>query len=135
MIEIRFFFTSAFSETCVRERARNSCKQVLGCGHVCAGFKDELVCPPCLHGCDTNVSQRATDNCIICYTDELAAAPVIMVSITKGTWRLYNVPLTLLTLKAPRKTASENVVCLRRLLNILADFSNLFLHTGKQCGP
>ena len=41
----------------------------------------------------------------------------------------------LLTLKAPRKTASENVVCLCRLLNILADFSNLFLHTGKQCGP
>ena len=40
-----------------------------------------------------------------------------------------------LTLKAPRKTASENVVCLCRLLNILADFSNQFLHTGKQCGP
>ena len=31
----------------------------------------------------------------------------------------------ILTLKAPRKTASENVVCLCRLLN-LADFSNLF---------
>ena len=29
-----------------------------------------------------------------------------------------------LTLKAPRKTASENVVCLCRLLNILADFLN-----------
>ena len=41
----------------------------------------------------------------------------------------------LLTLKAPRKTASQNAVCLCRLLNILADFSNLFLHTGKQCGP
>ena len=40
-----------------------------------------------------------------------------------------------LTLKAPRKTASENVVCLCRLLNILANFSNLFLHTDKQCGP
>ena len=40
-----------------------------------------------------------------------------------------------LTLKALRKTASENVVCLCRLLNILADFSNLFLHTGKQYGP
>ena len=40
-----------------------------------------------------------------------------------------------LTLKAPRKTASENVVCSCRLLNILANFSNLFLHTGKQCGP
>ena len=40
-----------------------------------------------------------------------------------------------LTLKAPRKTASENAICLCRLLNILANFSNLFLHTGKQCGP
>ena len=40
-----------------------------------------------------------------------------------------------LALKAPRKTASENVVCLCCLLNILADFSNLFLHIGKQCGP
>ena len=40
-----------------------------------------------------------------------------------------------LTLKAPRKTASENVVCLCCLLYLLANFSNLFLHTGKQCGP
>ena len=36
----------------------------------------------------------------------------------------YTLSLTisLLTLKAPRKTASENVVCLCRLLNILANF-------------
>ena len=40
-----------------------------------------------------------------------------------------------LTLKTPRKPASENAVCLCRLLNILANFPNLFLHTGKQCGP
>ena len=40
-----------------------------------------------------------------------------------------------LTLKMPRKPASEKVVCLYGLLNILANFSNLFLHTGKQCGP
>ena len=39
-----------------------------------------------------------------------------------------------LILKAPRKSVSENVVCLCRLLNILANFSNLFLHTGKQYG-
>ena len=37
----------------------------------------------------------------------------------------------LLTLKMPRKPVSENVVCLCCLLNILANFSNLFLHTGK----
>ena len=30
-----------------------------------------------------------------------------------------------LTLKAPRKSASENVVCLCRLLHLLANFSNL----------
>ena len=40
-----------------------------------------------------------------------------------------------LTLKTPRKPASENVVCLYRLLDILANFSNLVLHTGEQCGP
>ena len=44
---------------------------------------------------------------------------------------LWHMPT--LTLKMPRKAASENVVCLCRLLNILANFSNLFLHTGKQC--
>ena len=40
-----------------------------------------------------------------------------------------------LTLKMPRKPASENVLCLCCLLNILANFSNLFSPTGKQCGP
>ena len=40
----------------------------------------------------------------------------------------------ILTLKMPRKPASENVVCLCHLLNILANFSNLFLHTAKHCG-
>ena len=40
-----------------------------------------------------------------------------------------------LALKMPRKPAYENVICLCCLLNILANFSNLFLHTGKQCGP
>ena len=43
--------------------------------------------------------------------------------------------LTLKLKKKKKKSASENVVCLCRLLNSLANFSNLFLHTGKQCGP
>ena len=34
--------------------------------------------------------------------------------------------LKILTLKAPRKPASENVVCLCRLLHLLANFSNIF---------
>ena len=52
----------------------------------------------------------------------------------KVSWPTVVVGVVFLTLKAPRKTASENVICLCRLLNILADFSNLFLHTGNQCG-
>ena len=40
-----------------------------------------------------------------------------------------------LTLKMPRKPASENGVCLCHLLNILANFSNLFLRIGKHVDP
>ena len=40
-----------------------------------------------------------------------------------------------LSLKMLREFASKNVICLCRLLNIHANFSNLFLHTGKPCGP
>ena len=51
-------------------------------------------------------------------------------------WTLTLILISLpLTLRMPRKPASENVICLCCLLNILANFSNLFLHTGKQCGP
>ena len=50
-------------------------------------------------------------------------------------WLVVKYTHSSLTLKMPRKPASENVICLCCLLNILANFSNLFLHTGKQCGP
>ena len=40
-----------------------------------------------------------------------------------------------LTLKAPRKPASENVVCLCRLLNIFANFSNLFCIQANSVDP
>ena len=36
-----------------------------------------------------------------------------------------------LTFKAPRKSASENVVC----CIFLQTFQTYFLHIGKQCGP
>ena len=49
--------------------------------------------------------------------------------------KFYNFGAWFLTLKTPKKPASENVVCLCRMLNILENFSDLFLHTGKQCGP
>ena len=42
---------------------------------------------------------------------------------------------SIVSVKIARKPASENVVCLCRLLNILANFLDLFLRTGKQCGP
>ena len=40
-----------------------------------------------------------------------------------------------LTLKMPRKPASENVVCLCRLLNILANFSNLICIQANSVDP
>ena len=46
--------------------------------------------------------------------------------------RIIKYMYTCLTLKMPRKPASENVVCLCRLLNILANFSNLFLLLEEQ---
>ena len=51
------------------------------------------------------------------------------ISITFGWIEHYTVLADLdfvLTLKTPRKPSSENVVCLCCLLNILANFSNLF---------
>ena len=40
-----------------------------------------------------------------------------------------------LTLKMPRKPASENVICLCRLLNIYANFSNLFCIQANSVDP
>ena len=56
------------------------------------------------------------------YTDILLILFPIK-SMLRSTW----MHLTL-TLKLPRKPASENVVCLCRLLNILANFSNIFAY-------
>ena len=49
----------------------------------------------------------------------------------KNIWKCHLLKLSCST----RKPASKNVVCFCHLLNILENFSNLFLHTGKQCGP
>ena len=48
--------------------------------------------------------------------------------LSYGNYTNQHFSVKTLTLKMPRKPASENVVCLCRLLNILANFSNLFLH-------
>ena len=63
----------------------------------------------------------------------VSLANVSIVGVSVIMWKLQYA--NFLTLKTPRKPASENIVCLCRLLNILANFSNLFLHIGKQCGP
>ena len=60
----------------------------------------------------------------------LSKFPVMSIHDIKG-WSICFSKIAL-TLKTPRKPASENVVCLCRLLNILANFSNLFLHTEEQ---
>ena len=56
-------------------------------------------------------------------------APECMVCKDLSSW-IHSLPMlpVALTLKAPRKTASENVVCLCRLLNILALFKPIFAY-------
>lgn len=62
------------------EAIQKRCQNVLRCGHACLGFEGEVKCPPCLRGtcCIYSVKQRPTDTCIVCYTDTLDSAPVIM---------------------------------------------------------
>ena len=77
---VHLFYISDFSATCTRLKAHNSCKKILQCGHVCSGFKNETQCPPCLvKNCNSDVKQTRDDDCIICFTEELSAAPVIVV--------------------------------------------------------
>ena len=75
---------SALSEVSIKERCQNE----LRCGHACAGFDGESICAPCLDvSCwDYFVKQRLSDNCVICYSDTLAAAPVIMVGTVELQW-------------------------------------------------
>ena len=76
------YVLAALSETCIRLSQQNACRSILPCGHICPGYKGENQCPPCLvSGCAANkvIKQNREDDCIICYTDQLAAAPVIMV--------------------------------------------------------
>ncbi|XP_052769360.1 uncharacterized protein LOC128209377 isoform X2 [Mya arenaria] len=69
-----------FTSTCVRQLALNSCDKTLHCGHKCGGYRYEKDCPPCLKvGCKATGKQNENDTCVICYTDELSRAPVIMI--------------------------------------------------------
>ena len=83
----------------------------------------------------TFLVKKKQKNCIIDFGSiDISGCSRILLYMYTKVYFSYDVS-QFLTLKVPRKSASENVVCLCRLLNILADFSNLFLHTGKQCGP
>lgn len=68
---------------CVRY-CRNACTKTLSCGHFCAGIRDEQCCLPCLHGCvsesesESVLRQDADDMCMICFSEALSAAPVIL---------------------------------------------------------
>ncbi|XP_065845558.1 E3 ubiquitin-protein ligase MYCBP2-like isoform X3 [Oscarella lobularis] len=75
-----------------QERAQAVCTKTLACGHACCGVKDEEECLPCLNGCKTGgdetdggggdapsrkLTQDGDDMCMICYSENLSAAPVI----------------------------------------------------------
>lgn len=68
-----------FLSTCMMETHKNACRKILGCGHICQGFKGESVCPPCMqpHCVARNKNQTSQDDCTICYTEHLGAAPII----------------------------------------------------------
>ncbi|XP_052769167.1 E3 ubiquitin-protein ligase MYCBP2-like isoform X2 [Mya arenaria] len=69
-----------FTSTCVRQLALNSCDKTLHCGHKCGGYRYEKDCSPCLKvGCKATGKQNENDTCVICYTDDLSRAPVIMI--------------------------------------------------------
>lgn len=57
------------------------CEKTLPCGHRCMGYTNEPVCPPCLDfKCVAGSLPKKDDDCPICFTEPLSAAPIIMVS-------------------------------------------------------
>ena len=66
------------------ERSDVICDKTLPCGHACCGVKGEEKCLPCLNGCagdDSKLKQDAEDMCMMCYTEGLAYAACIQVTI------------------------------------------------------
>jgi hypothetical protein len=65
-------------------RFKSCCVKVLPCGHACAGYVNELQCPPCLHpDCEAvarqqYVFQTSDNDCIICSTEQLGQGPVVV---------------------------------------------------------
>lgn len=54
-----------------------SCDKMLACGHACCGFKNELICLPCLNKDCVDKNEASTkgktsdDFCVICYSEGL----------------------------------------------------------------
>ncbi|CAG0881435.1 unnamed protein product [Darwinula stevensoni] len=58
--------------------AKEACQKILSCSHPCGGVKGEKECLPCLRGCRGHaLKQDADDMCMICFTEQLQAAPTI----------------------------------------------------------
>ncbi|KAJ9452089.1 E3 ubiquitin-protein ligase rpm-1 [Diplonema papillatum] len=78
------------SQTCGSEEcellALEACTRILPCTHACPGIANELICPPCLYpNCGrppsaTPIHSSDTRWCSICYTEELRAAPSVVLA-------------------------------------------------------
>ena len=67
-----------------QDRLQSACKKRLECGHPCYGVQGEEVCPPCLHDDCQREGLSGRDLCVICYTEELAAAPFVLLDCGHG---------------------------------------------------
>lgn len=62
-------------------KAKLACVRGLSCSHPCGGIVGEALCPPCLHiDCAREGMQTGSDLCLICYVEELRAAPCVQLS-------------------------------------------------------
>ncbi len=69
-------------------KAAKSCRLTLACGHWCNGIAEEKVCPPCMvDDCKTghlpDVHAVGSDQCAICFTEELREAPIVVLESCK----------------------------------------------------
>nr|XP_026691648.1 E3 ubiquitin-protein ligase MYCBP2 [Ciona intestinalis] len=72
----------AINNVCLDEACQShaamACSKSHSCGHMCGGVRDEETCLPCLHtSCTPSLKQDGDDMCMVCFTDELSAAPAI----------------------------------------------------------
>ena len=61
-----------------QDRLRTACREVQVCGHPCYGVGGETTCGPCLHDGCHGEGLSGRDLCMICYCEELSAAPCVL---------------------------------------------------------